>query len=176
MRRNSVLLLTTILNGCASLVPSDPQIAKKKLAADLGLVEESILAVKPCTFAVTPPTVFRAYFSECALVETATVAYIAKAIPQEGRFEKSVSLVYSTLTGFNLRNWGLGASQLQLVVDSNVVSIHLKSGGKESMDRPEESQRLAASLRSKGVPEIESRGRVDSNVGSTIPIFIPARK
>lgn len=170
-----IVIISLILSGCASLVPSDPLVAKQKLAADLELQSSEILSVRPCIFAVTPKYVRNALFFECAFVETKRTAFVARAVPKENRFEKSVVLTYSSLTGFNLRNWGLGASQLQFITESSVISVHLKSGGKESVDQPAETKRVAAILRESSVPEVESPGRVDPASNYSIPVFIPVR-
>ena len=164
-----------LLASCATLVPGDPQAAREKLSSDLRLDPATIAAVWPCIFAVPPHYVRRAEFTECAFVQTESAFYVARVVSSEQRFVTAEVLPYSTLKGFNLRNWGLGASQLQFLKGEMVVTVALKSGGKESMDRPSETAKVAAYLRSRNVPEVESPGRVDQAVSSTIPIIVPAR-
>ena len=43
------------------------------------------------------------------------------------------------------------------------------------MDQPKVAKRVASILRSKGIREVESPGRVDQAVSGIIPIFIPAQ-
>lgn len=170
------ILITVCLLGCASAVPADPQEARQRLATDLGIHASKILNVQPCIFAITPGYIRKAEFTECAFVQTAETAFVARVLPKSERFENTVELPYEKLKGFNLRKWGLGASQIQFMMDPSVITVHLKSGGKESMDRTEEMDKLAEFLRSKSVPEVESSGRVDPAISGAIPIFIPARK
>jgi hypothetical protein len=172
-----VLLFSILLAGCASMVPSDPQAARAKLARDLRVDAGSITSVIPCIFAVTAPYITRAQFTECAFVETQNELVIARALNREARFEKAIALQSSSIKGYNTRNWGLGASQLQLFTEKEVITVHLKSGGMESMDRPEETGRIAALLRARGVPSAESPGRVDQIPSGTVvaPVFVPTR-
>ena len=83
-----------LLAGCTSLVPSDPAEARKKLSTDLGLDIAGVIAVHPCTFAVTPPYIRRAEFVECALVESHKGFIVARAIKDQARFEKGEILLY----------------------------------------------------------------------------------
>jgi hypothetical protein len=167
-------LCALLFAGCASLVPADPAEAKKKLAVDLGLELTEVHAVRPCAFATTPIYVRRAEFVECALVQTNQGFVVARAVKEQARFESAVVLPFPGVQGYNLRIWGL-AAQLQFVTASGVVSVHLKSGGRDSMDQQEEARKVASVLREKGVREIESPGRVDPAVNSLIPVLIPVR-
>ena len=179
VRRTDAFLCTLLRTRpgelCDSSSERSPKAAREKLSRELQLGPTQITALWPCIFAVTPVYIRRAEFTECAFVQTDSASYVARAIPSEQRFEKVEVLSYSTLRGFNLRNWGLGASQLQFLKDGMVVTVHLKSGGRESMDQPSETAKVAAHFRSKNVPEVESPGRVDPAVSSVIPIIIPVR-
>lgn len=169
------ILIAVSLFGCASVVPSDPQEAKQRLSTDLGIPASQILSIQPCIFAVTPSYIRKAEFTECAFVQTVDTAFVARAIPKAERFEKTVELPYPKIKGFNLRKWGVGASQIQFMMEPSIVTVHLKSGGKESMDRTEEIEKVAAFLRSKSVPKVESPGRVDPAISGSFPVFIPVR-
>jgi hypothetical protein len=161
------LLITVccfVLTGCTTLVPSDPQAAREQLARDLNIPANTIIEVWPCIFAVTPPVVRRAEFTECAFVQTEQAAYVARAIRSQKRFKKAVVLDYAKVRGFKLRNWGIGASQLQFMQDTYVVTVGVKVAGPETPARPAENARIAEYFRKKGVSEIESPGRVDQEL------------
>ena len=105
-----------LLAGCTSLVPSDPEEAKKKLAGDLRLDISGVIAVHPCTFAVTPSYVRRAEFVECAFVETDKGFIIARAIKDQALFQKEEILLFDEIDGFNLRIWGLVLHNFSLLM------------------------------------------------------------
>lgn len=173
--RMMLYLVVISLSGCASLLPTDPSEARAKISSDLKLPAQKIESVTPCTFALTPHYVRRAQFTPCAFVVTSDAIHIARAVTNEQRFAPTLDLRYGDLRGFNLRIWGLGATQLQLLREDATVSIHLKSGGQESPDQPEEARRVAALLAARGVREVPSPGRVDPAVDTVIPLIIPAR-
>lgn len=175
--KKNLIFLSILLSGCASLVPADPQEAKAKLASDLGIQKTAIQSVRACVFAVAPTYVKRAEFLECAYVETEKAAYIARAIKDQQRFEKTLTLPYASLGGFTLQTWGIGVSQVQLFNGAYIISFHIKSGGKESIDLPAETDKIVAVLRAKGVRELASQGKTLPIVdGGAVPIFIPVRK